>query len=165
MCEGMKRGALVSLLIDLFLRGNLFMLKEDKKYVRHIKQFVEGHLSKYHELIGEYNLLRQNIILATPQFDGQPRGNSISKSTENKACSLQDNKRLIQLELIIGAIEKVLDSLTEEKRLFVKCKYWDKRFNSEGIAMKFNINSVTSWRWSEVIIAKIAEEMGLVIKK
>lgn len=129
---------------------------------KHIKKYVEGELSNFHLLVKEYQELRTEIILSKPILDGQPKGNKISKTTENKVCRLESDPRLLLLERNISSMEKILNKLPIERKQFIKCKYWDKNLTPQGLAAQFNIDVVTAWRWSDAIIEAIAREIGLL---
>ena len=136
-------------------------MTRERKLDKHVKKYIERELRNYHKLEKEYQELREEIIFSVPSLDGQPRGKSISKTTENKAFSLRTNARLQQLEKVIAAISKVIERLPDEKKEFVRCKYWSDEFTREGLAVKFHIDVSNVWRWADVILEQIAAEMGI----
>ena len=136
-------------------------MNNNKRRDKSIKKYVEAELENYQLLKKEREEIRAEIILSTLRPDTQPKSKQISRITENKSCDLTDNIRLRQIDISIKAIEKVLSQLEDEKRAFIKCKYWERRFTAQGLADRFNINLITAWRWSEAVIEQIAREMGI----
>jgi len=57
------------------------------------------------------------------------------------------DKLLRRLEEVSYAISRVYDALPPEKRRLIKMKYWEKRYNTTGIAEALHISEMTFYRW------------------
>ena len=93
---------------------------------------------------------------------GGTRGNLPGKPTERIVTKLAANKRLNQLEEIVGAIERVYEQLPDDYKRLIELKYWTKPqlLTWDGIADKLHISKRQAMRWRDEIVYSIAKVLG-----
>ncbi len=80
-----------------------------------VKNTVKNELYQFwknQELLEEMKL---DIINESGAADGQPRGNAISNTTQQKAMRIMSNRRIIETERRIGFIKEAIKRLTPEE--------------------------------------------------
>lgn len=126
---------------------------------------IEAELYHYHDTLREIEKLRKELIFANADPDeniGGTRGNLPGKPTERIVTKLAANKRLNQLEEIVGAIERVYEQLPDDYKRLIELKYWTKPqlLTWDGIADKLHISKRQAMRWRDEIVTVIAETLG-----
>lgn len=126
---------------------------------------IEAELYHYHDTLREIEKLRKELIFANADPDeniGGTRGNLPGKPTERIVTKLAANKRLNQLEEIVGAIERVYEQLPDDYKRLIELKYWTKPqlLTWDGIADKLHISKRQAMRWRDEIVYSIAKVLG-----
>lgn len=126
---------------------------------------IEAELYHYHDTLREIEKLRKELIFANADPDeniGGTRGNLPGKPTERIVTKLAANKRLNQLEEIVGAIERVYERLPDDYKRLIELKYWTKPqlLTWDGIADKLHISKRQAMRWRDEIVYSIAKVLG-----
>lgn len=132
---------------------------------RDIRAYVETELKDYRDTIKAIEEDRNLIILSSPVHDNNGgKGYDVANPTLHKTIQLMTNKRLRRMEQTVEAIERVLESLPEEKYRLIELKYWTKpqRLTDIGIAMELGCSRRTLYNWIDEIITTIAKEIGLI---
>lgn len=142
------------------------MAKLKKSVFKH----VESELFAYHETIKEIHKLRTDILHGDHHNEREEisivkGANSVREPgdpTGIAVASLVTNKRLLRLEEIVNAIDKVYKKLPEEKQRLVQVTYWTKpqTLTWQGIADALCVNRATAIRWRNTIVLEIAKELG-----
>lgn len=130
-----------------------------------VKRYVEAEIRDYHETKQQIAAALSEVAERSPMpLDGSSVSsrNKVTRPTERGAVVLLTNRRLQQMERTVRAIEKVLDMLDEEKREFVRMRWWERKLTPTGIAEKLHIDERTVYRWQNEVIALVAVEMGLM---
>lgn len=126
---------------------------------------IESELYIYKDTLKEINELRKNIMFCKESDDentGGGRSSLPSSPTERIATILATDKRLIRLEEVANAIQKVYTGLPEDYQKLVRLKYWTRpqTLTWEGIAETLHVNRATAIRWRDTIIYAVAEGLG-----
>lgn len=96
------------------------MSRSNYKVPRWVKKKMENELYQYWDNKKELEEMQKDIIESSPEPpDGQPKGNSISNSTEQKAIKLRTSRSILAMERRLKYIENAVARLNEEeKRIF-----------------------------------------------
>lgn len=96
------------------------MSRINYKVPRWVKKKIENELYQYWDNKKELEEMQKDIIESSPEPpDGQPKGNSISNSTEQKAIKLRTSRSILAMERRLKYIENAVARLNEEeKRIF-----------------------------------------------
>jgi len=132
---------------------------------KEIRKYIESELRHYRENRKEIEAMREDIVEGSPGgLDGQPRGPGISNPTERNATRLLTNRRLGKLEETVNAIEIVVEELDEDRRKLIEYTYFKRprTLTDAGVACRLNVSIRTFYRWRDLIIHRIAHELGLV---
>ena len=133
-------------------------MRIDKK----VYKYIDYELQHYEENKKELERLRNEILEASPTpADGQPRGNTTSNPTEQKAMKLVSSIALLKIESTIKAIDRVYNQLNEDYKVFFDWNYK----KSAGIVrtcQESNISENTYHRWRDNIVYSVGREMGLL---
>ncbi|CAH0186719.1 transcriptional regulator [Peribacillus simplex] len=126
---------------------------------------IESELYSYHDTLKEIQFLRTNIMFTKENDDenvGGGRSSFISSPTEQIGTRLATHKRLVKLEEITNAIEKVYTVLPENHQLLIKLKYWTRPQTKtwEGIAMELHVSRRQAFNWRDEIVKTLAEVIG-----
>lgn len=126
---------------------------------------IESELYSYHDTLKEIEFLREEIMFVRENDDeniGGGRSSLPSSPTEQIATRLVTNKRLMKLEEISNAIEKVYTTLPIDYQKLIRLKYWTRPQLKtwEGIAEELHINRATAFRWRDMVVAAMAEVLG-----
>lgn len=95
-------------------------MRKDYKIDNHIRSYIKKELYNY-----EYNKkkladLQEEIIESTTTADGQPRGNSTSDSTFQKAEKLISSRSILIVTKKIQNIENAINKLNKEEQEMAK---------------------------------------------
>lgn len=128
-------------------------------------QHVESELYAYHDTRREIVRLKNDILYGRSGGDeniGGSRGNLPGDPTGRAVVLLTSHKMLEQLQVIVEAIESVVERLPEEKRKLLQLRYWTRStlLNWEGLAGRLHISSRQAMRWRDDIVQEIAEKIG-----
>jgi len=122
-------------------------------------------LKEYRFLGKEIDLLEEEIkqirasILASPNFDGMPKGNNISDLTGNTAIKIADLE--IKLQAVIdkmintrGQIERSIETLPADERLLMRYRYIEgMSWEETAVAMHY------SWQHTHRIHSRVLQKM------
>lgn len=96
------------------------MSRINYKVPRWVKKKMENELYQYWDNKKELEEMQKDIIESSPEPpDGQPKGNSTSNPTEQKAIKLRTTRSILAIERKLKYIENAVARLNEEeKRIF-----------------------------------------------
>lgn len=96
------------------------MSRVNYKVPRWVKKKIENELYQYWDNKKELEEMQRDIIEGSPEPpDGQPRGNSTSNTTEQKAIKLRTSRSILAVERRLKYIENAIARLNEdEKKVF-----------------------------------------------
>lgn len=96
------------------------MSRINYKVPRWVKKKIENELYQYWDNKKELEEMQKDIIESSPEPpDGQPKGNSTSNPTEQKAIKLRTTRSILAIERKLKYIENAVARLNEEeKRIF-----------------------------------------------
>ena len=96
------------------------MSRSNYKVPRWVKKKMENELYQYWDNKKELEEMQKDIIESSPEPpDGQPKGNSTSNPTEQKAIKLRTTRSILAMERRLKYIENAVARLNEEeKRIF-----------------------------------------------
>lgn len=126
---------------------------------------IESELYSYKDTLREIDNLRKDIMFTNENDDeniGGGRSSIPGRPTERIATRLMTDKRLVKLEEIASAIEKVYTGLPEDYQKLVRLKYWTKPQLKtwDGIAREIPVSRRTSFNMRDEIVNTIAEVLG-----
>jgi RinA family phage transcriptional activator len=126
---------------------------------------IESELYGYHDTLKEINRLRKDIMFTNENEDentGGGRNNLPSSPTERIATRLVTHKRLIQLEEVTNAIQKVYTGLPEDYQKLVRLKYWTRPQLKtwDGIAKELHLGRMTAFRYRDEVVYAVSEVLG-----
>lgn len=134
---------------------------------RNTFRYLESITYEYYDILKQIKEIEQEILHATDNShdDVQPgkvTSKNINSETETRATALLTDKRLIRLKQQVEAIDKVYDSLMDEKRELIKIYYWNRPAgkNLTGLAHDLNLTPRTAYRWRREFIIKLGKELG-----
>ncbi|MEJ8548179.1 transcriptional regulator [Brevibacillus borstelensis] len=128
-------------------------------------QHVESELYAYHETRKEIVRLKNEILYSNSSADenvGGGKGNIPGDPTGRTAILLTSHKKLEQLQMIVDAIESVVERLTDDRKKLLRLRYWDKPqiLTWDGIAAELHVSRRTAVNWRDEIVRAIAEKLG-----
>ena len=92
-------------------------MRANYKVPKWVKKKIENELYNYWDNQKELKELQNDIIDGSPNPpDGQPKGNSISNSTEQKVIKLRTSRSIIAVERRLKYIENAIARLNEEEK-------------------------------------------------
>lgn len=127
---------------------------------------IEAELYGYPDTKREIHRRREEIMNTTDQDENTGQGKNSYRTpgrpTERIATRLTMDKRLRNLEEIVGAIDRVHNRSSNDYQKLIELKYWSRRkaLTWEGIADKLHVSRRQAMRWRDEIIHTIAEVLG-----
>lgn len=93
------------------------MSRVNYKVPRWVKKKIENELYQYWDNKKELEEMQRDIIESSPEPpDGQPRGNSTSNTTEQKAIKLRTSRSILAVERRLKYIENAIARLNEDEQ-------------------------------------------------
>lgn len=93
------------------------MSRVNYKVPRWVKKKIENELYQYWDNKKELEEMQRDIIDSSPEPpDGQPRGNSVSNTTEQKAIKLRTSRSILAVERRLKYIENAIARLNEDEQ-------------------------------------------------
>lgn len=93
------------------------MSRVNYKVPRWVKKKIENELYQYWDNKKELEEMQRDIIESSPEPpDGQPRGNSVSNTTEQKAIKLRTSRSILAVERRLKYIENAIARLNEDEQ-------------------------------------------------
>ena len=132
---------------------------------RDLKAYIEAELRDFPRTKAELAELRDNLLNESPAPpDGMPRGGEMSDPTLSKVTRLMADRRIRHLQMVVDAIEFVVEGLLEDRLKLVELKYWQRprQLTDAGIAMELNIDKSTLYRWTDKICLAIGIQLGWI---
>ena len=97
------------------------MSRINYKVPRWVKKKIENELYQYWDNKKELEEMQKDIIESSPEPpDGQPKGNSTSNPTEQKAIKLRTTRSILAIERKLKYIENALAMLNEEEKRIIE---------------------------------------------
>ncbi|CAM3732130.1 transcriptional regulator [Mesobacillus zeae] len=126
---------------------------------------IESELYSYQDTLREIEFLRKNIMFTNENDDenvGGGRSSLPSSPTENIGTRLATHKKLVRLEEVAHAIEKVFTGLPEDYQKLVRLKYWTRpqTLTWEGIAEGLHVSRRQAFNWRDEIVYAVGEVLG-----
>jgi len=131
------------------------------------KKYLESELFDYKDMNKHLNQLREEIANPwQPQDEniGGGRSNRNVSVTERTATLLVTDKRLLQMQRMSNAIEKVYNDGTDLQKEFMDIYYFQKnrKLTIEGIAQELNYSRSTILDNKRIILCRLADELGIM---
>lgn len=123
------------------------------------KNYIMHELYNYESCKKLLKELEEDILNSSTTNDGQPRGNSTSDPTAQKATKLMTSKSILIVTQKINNIENALGKLTEEERE-IEDIIFNKRCNQVKAETKYNISPDTYYNTRRKIVYLTAIEYG-----
>lgn len=120
-------------------------------------RYVENEIRSYKNTVRELVRLKNDLILETG-IAPEIRGSEVGRPTENKVIKLSLDKKIIEMEKVVNAVEKVYRQLSKEKKEVME-EYWNGRYTAIGLSEKVGIERTTIYRWKRGIVYKVAIEL------
>ena len=98
------------------------MARLNYRVPRWVKKKIESELYQYWDNKKELEDLQKEILDGSPSpADGQPKGNSTSNPTEQKAIKLRTSRTILAIERRLRYVDNAVSRLNEEeKQIFEK---------------------------------------------
>jgi RinA family phage transcriptional activator len=149
LCDGLNTEH--QMYVDQLIRRN--------KLSKDIYRYIESELRNYKQSCRELEILKRDIILATPEKQ-EGHSTNISDPTCRAASLVMLDRSIKRYEKIVQAIKVIYDQCDEQKKKIIEMKYWQSRYRDEGIRYHIGISKTTFYRWKDAIILAIAVELG-----
>ena len=120
-------------------------------------KYVEQEIRQYKDNLKELNRQKNEIIMASPAKQ-ERKSNAIGNATANKAIQISLDIKIIGLEKITKAIEKIHQRLSREKKIVME-EYWQGRYTTAGLASQVGADERTIRRWKQQIVYSVAIEL------
>ena len=120
-------------------------------------RYVENEIRLYKHTQKELERLKNDLINES-SLAPEVRGTDVGDPTANKVIKLRLNKKILDMEKTIAAIEKVYRTLTGDKKTVME-EYWIGRYTTPGLAGKLGVNETTVRRWKRFIVYSVAIEL------
>ena len=137
------------------------MSKNIYKVPYHVKKQIENELYHYWENIKEFKELEDDILEALASSDGQPRSNTTSDTTAQKALKLTSTRTILALKRRLLYIESAIKRLNPEEKEVFEIIFKD-RYNQKLAETYKNITSSIYYTVYRKIIYLTALEFGLI---
>lgn len=125
-----------------------------------VKKKIENELYHYWDNQKELEELRNDVLeISSANADGQPKGNNISNTTEQKAIKLRTSRSILMVEKRLNYIEKAIKRLNEDEKEVFEIIFKE-RYNSKMAETYKNITSDTYYNVRRKIIYYTAIEFG-----
>lgn len=120
-------------------------------------RYVENEIRLYKHMQKELSRLKDDLI-SESSVAPEVRGSEIGDPTANKVVKLSLNKKIVEMEKTVKAIEKVYEKLTANKKIVME-NYWDKQYTNRGLENKTGVDERTVRRWKQQIVYSVAMEL------
>lgn len=129
-------------------------------------RYIEAKLRAYPFIESEINNRRIELMDPwTPSDEniGGGKSNMNVSQTEVKATRLATDPRLLLLNQEREAIERVLQTSTEEERQFIELNYFDepRKYTMDGVAIQMNVSRATIFRIKGRVIKRVGEALRI----
>ena len=130
---------------------------EKHRLSKNAYRYVENEIRLYKNTEKELSRLKNDVILGTG-IAPEIRGGEIGNPTENKVIKLSLSKKIVEMEKVIKAIEKIHRTLTGNKKAVME-EYWRDHYSNHGLAYKLSVDERTIRRWKQLIVYSVAIEL------
>lgn len=136
------------------------MSRVNYKVPRWVKKKIENELYQYWDNKKELEEMQRDIIESSPEPpDGQPRGNSVSNTTEQKAIKLRTSRSILAVERRLKYIENAIARLNEDEQKIFEIIFKERHNQKMAETYKY-ISSDTYYNVYRKIIYYTAVEFG-----
>lgn len=136
------------------------MSRINYKVPRWVKKKIENELYQYWDNKKELEEMQKDIIESLPEPpDGQPKGNSTSNPTEQKAIKLRTTRSILAIERKLKYIENAVARLNEEEKRIFEIIFKERHNQKMAEAYKY-ISKDTYYNTYNKIIYYTAVEYG-----
>ena len=147
LCEG----------IDIDQEDYIKACIEKHRLSKNIYRYVENEIKNHKHTEKELNRLKNDLINES-SIAPEIRGSEVGNPTLNKVMKLSLNKKIVEMDKMIKAINKVYRELTGNKRSVME-EYWIGRYTTPGLAGKLAVDETTVRRWKRFIVYSVAIEL------
>ena len=134
-------------------------MRNKYKLENYKKNYIMQELYNYQGNKKLLKELEEDILHSTSTNDGQPRGNTTSDTTAQKATKLITSKAILTVTKKINNIENALNKLTEEEKEIFDIIF-NKRCSQAKAEIKYNISPDTYYNTRRKIVYLTAMEYG-----
>lgn len=136
------------------------MSRVNYKVPKWVKKKIENELYHYWDNKKELEEMQRDIIESSPEPpDGQPRGNSVSNTTEQKAIKLRTSRSILAVERRLKYIENAIARLNEDEQKIFEIIFKERHNQKMAETYKY-ISSDTYYNVYRKIIYYTAVEFG-----
>jgi RinA family phage transcriptional activator len=126
-------------------------------------KFVERELFDYDSTLKNIREFENDLITSSGNSDlNSSIRSGVSKTTENKALKLINNKTLLRMTKTINDINKGIGKLDEELQELYKLRYRKQIHYNKIITHHLPMSQATYFRKRNIIVNIVANEMGLI---
>ena len=134
---------------------------------RKTRDYIEDELFRYSDYKEELTEIRESVLMdSPPPNSGMAKGSLPADSTADKAIALVAGVRTGHIEQLIKAVDRALNKLGPEHRMFFDLVYIQKREMRKEKAyicdVELNICGRTFYKRKQDIIERVALELGIV---
>ena len=129
-----------------------------------VKGLIEWKLEHYKEMKEELEQYKHNMIPSpTPSYSLTGGGGigGESRPNENIALKMVTDVYIRETERTVKAIERVMLLIPEDDKRLIDLVYWKQTYTVEGASMILNMSKSTAYYHLNIILTKIAAELGL----
>lgn len=129
--------------------------------------YLESELRDYPNYNKHVAQLRNEILNPwTPSDEniGGGRSNTNVSTVERTVTRLTTDKRLLQLDRMMNAIERVYNESTEQQKEFMELYYFQKqrKYTVLGIADNLCISKTVLYEYKKDVLKRLADELGMM---
>lgn len=124
-------------------------------------KMIEYELYNYKASKGKLKEMRDDILLGGFE-KSEIRSSGVSKPSENKALQLMSNKKIIEIERRIKAIELTYQYLDKVRKTLLEEKYFNKRTDI-AVMQIIHVEHTAYYKYRRDIIISIADILGWTI--
>lgn len=130
-------------------------------------KYLESELFEYNYIGKHINKVREDIrnpYRETDENIGGGKSNRNVSVVEQTATRLLTDKRLIQLERMKFAIEKVYDQSNDDERKLMELYYFKKPrlLTPDGVAEQLSVSRRQFYNMKKSIVCRLADELGIL---
>lgn len=130
-------------------------------------KYLESELFEYNYIDKHINKVREDVKNPYRESDeniGGGKSNTNVSVVEQTVTRLLTDKRLMQLERMKFAIEKVYDQSTQDERKLMELYYFKKPrlLTPDGVAEQLCVSRRQFYNMKKSIITRLADELGIL---
>lgn len=132
---------------------------------RNTFRYLESITYEYHDMLKQIEEIELEILYDKNDDDkvqaGRTSVRNITDPTADRATALITDRRLARLRQKVNAVEKVFNSLIDDKQELIESFYWsNKNKNLTGLAQELKLTPRTAYRWRREFIIELGKVLG-----